>query len=1325
MFTSANGLPQRLIILLAFCCGVTTHAHDFAGGAGEPNDPYQIATAEQLISIGSDPNLLDKHFILLNDLDLDPNLPGGRIFSRAIFAPSEEYLSRRFAGNPFTGAFDGMGHVIRNLTIARTITDDLGLFGAVGACGEVRNLGLEDVRISAAYSERVGALAGTNLGTIRHCYATGSASGFGFVGGLVGRASGTLIDSHASVHVSVGTRGYLVGGLAGTNSGTIVRCYATGEVSGGVNSWSLGGLVGSNSGQIITCCASGAVFGESSAKEVGGLVGDNYKGVVSDSYACAGISAGARSGIIGGFVGANSGVILHCYAVGAIHADDTCTPVGGLAAQTTGGEIHECFWDVETTGLSESIGGRGLTTAAMWDIGTFLAAGWDFTGETRNGPLDVWAMPEASGYPTLAFLSDAYVSPTLAGAGTPQDPFRIASAGELSIVRYYDPCACYKLTNDIDLSGITWPAAPIPEFDGMFEGGGHTISHLTIRGLSNLALFGELGPQAVVTDLRVEDANIVGTDEACCVSILAGDSGGSIFDCSASGIVFAGIESEAVGGLAGRSRGQIDGCHITGDIHSGAKSRYSGGLVGISYGVIANCSATAAVSGGEDAMYLGCLVGSNNGPVSNCHADGSVSGEAGSRSVGGLIGENVGGTVLGSHATVHVSNGSNGVRAGGLVGSNGGVIDDSYALGPVSSGDGSRSVGGLLGSNGGMVIDSHAIGPVSCGAGSAAVGGFVGSHGGSIADCWASGEVAGSIDSNMVGGFAGESRFGAIANCYAIGKVSVEDGSTNLGGFIGHNYGGIRACFWNVDTSGVSESAGGTGLSIAQMHSADTFVSAGWDMVDERTNGTADSWRMPDGTGYPMLTSFWEAYQPHLLEGAGTPGEPYRIADAQDLGAMRHYDPAACYELTADIDLSAITWGSAPIAYFSGAFHGSDFSVSHLMVRGTGRLGLFALLTEQATVQDLAIEDANIVSSDRVLNLGVLAATNGGTIARCHTNGSLTGGYQCGWIGGLVGNNVRHARITGCSSTTCISAGGDSICLGGLVGINQGEITDCRAVGDVSGGDQSRCLGGLVGLSYGTISGAHAGGVVTGGDTSRTLGGLAGWNEASISHCRATGAVIGGEACTELGGLVGFMGVYRYDALGDSALVPGGTISDCSAADNVTAGSGSSKLGGLVGLACARMIERCCATGNISAGTDANDLGGLVGLHRGNCIRDSYAMGSIWGDDRGTNFGGLVGEIPDSWNDIASCYAAGSVSAGVDARHLGGLAGGHRRKADASYFLAPSDGGGPDNGFGVPLTDEQMKQQASFIGWDFENVWMICEGKGYPRLRWERVQCRP
>ena len=67
---------RQIITAIIILITTSVYAYDFAAGTGEPNNPYQIATAEQLISIGTDPNLLDKHFVLINDIDLDPNLPG-------------------------------------------------------------------------------------------------------------------------------------------------------------------------------------------------------------------------------------------------------------------------------------------------------------------------------------------------------------------------------------------------------------------------------------------------------------------------------------------------------------------------------------------------------------------------------------------------------------------------------------------------------------------------------------------------------------------------------------------------------------------------------------------------------------------------------------------------------------------------------------------------------------------------------------------------------------------------------------------------------------------------------------------------------------------------------------------------------------------------------------------------------------------------------------------------------------------------------------------------------------------------------------------------
>ncbi len=60
---------------------------------------------------------------------------------------------------------------------------------------------------------------------------------------------------------------------------------------------------------------------------------------------------------------------------------------------------------------------------------------------------------------------------------------------------------------------------------------------------------------------------------------------------------------------------------------------------------------------------------------------------------------------------------------------------------------------------------------------------------------------------------------------------------------------------------------------------------------------------------------------------------------------------------------------------------------------------------------------------------------------------------------------------------------------------------------------------------------------------------------------------------------------------------------------------------------------------------------------------------------------------------------------------------------EGCYFLDASDGGGPDNGYGLPLLAGQMRQQASFADWDFQTVWAICEGIDYPRLQWEEIVC--
>jgi hypothetical protein len=228
----------------------------YSGGTGEPNDPYQIATAEDLMLLGETTEDYDKHFILTADIDLDPNLPGRQVFSRAVI-------------HFFKGVFDGNDHTISHLTISGD--RELGLFGNTGSGAKISNLGLEVVDVSGT-GNSVGGLVGHNDGCIITSYSTGAVTGNESVGGLVGANHSSLTSSYSTGTVSGNTKvGGLVGSLGGFGSyGILANCYSTSAVTG---DWDVGGLVGYIFGSITTSYSTGAVTGNES---VGGLVGRGF-----------------------------------------------------------------------------------------------------------------------------------------------------------------------------------------------------------------------------------------------------------------------------------------------------------------------------------------------------------------------------------------------------------------------------------------------------------------------------------------------------------------------------------------------------------------------------------------------------------------------------------------------------------------------------------------------------------------------------------------------------------------------------------------------------------------------------------------------------------------------------------------------------------------------------------------------------------------------------------------------------------------------------------------------------------------------------------------
>jgi hypothetical protein len=432
--------------------------------------------------------------------------------------------------------------------------------------------------------------------------------------------------------------------------------------------------------------------------------------------------------------------------------------------------------------------------------------------------------------------------------------------------------------------------------------------------------------------------------------------------------------------------------------------------------------------------------------------------------------------------------------------------------------------------------------------------------------------------------------------------------------------------------------------------------------------------------------------------GSGTPEDPYQIANKEDLLtlAATTADYNECFILTADIDMDGQEFTTAIIAAdtssssgfqgtaFTGTFDGNSHKITNFAIDGGSNdyLGLFGKIDTGGLVKNLGLENCAVSGGSGSYFVGGLAGYNGDgsiSISNCYSTGTVSGSSTN--VGGLVG--YHYGSISDCYSTGAVSG---SYSVGGLVGYNSSSsISNCYSTSAVSGITD---VGGLVGInSGGSISNCYSTGAVSG---YQDVGGLVGQNGGSISNCYSTGAVSGSSASSYVGGLVGSNG---------------GSISNCYSTGAV---SGYSSVGGLVGYKSSGSISNCYSTGAVSG--SSNCVGGLVGYKYSGSISNCYSMGTVSGSS--SLVGGLVGY--NELGSISNCYSTGAVSGASNVGGLVGFKGGG--SISSCYFL---DTSGPDNGYGTPLPDEEMKQQSSFVGWDFTTIWAICEGTNYPRLLWQ------
>ena len=204
------------------------------------------------------------------------------------------------------------------------------------------------------------------------------------------------------------------------------------------------------------------------------------------------------------------------------------------------------------------------------------------------------------------------------------------------------------LGTNIDLTGKDW--TPIgTDYDnlykGTFDGGGHTITGLTVTTNDRfVGLFGRLGEAGTVKNVVMEGIQITSNH-------MFGNTGG----------------------VAGYSDGTIENCSVSGSVSG---TLYVGGVVGDQWGAsITGCSSSATVKG---TRYVGGVAGGTNAgaTLTACYATGNVTIEidpAKNIAGGSLVGMNAGSSLLACYATGNVtSTGSSTgyVHIGGFLGNN-------------------------------------------------------------------------------------------------------------------------------------------------------------------------------------------------------------------------------------------------------------------------------------------------------------------------------------------------------------------------------------------------------------------------------------------------------------------------------------------------------------------------------------------------------------------------------------------------------------------------------------------------------------------------------
>ncbi len=957
-------------------------------------------------------------------------------------------------------------------------------------------------------SSRVGGLAGDNSfnGKITASYATGEVIGGDVVGGLVGDNgnTGTITASYATGPVSGSSH---VGGLVGDNGGSagIAASYFDTGKSGltdAVGTGETSGAAGKTTGELQSPTGRNGIYADWDARTVDldNADGDDDPSTGLDTpwlfgshrqYPVLNVDFGednSRSWQEFGYqlregpeftLEPDDSQVTLTWAVKTDHWDPN-PPVVTFALYRDGALVTDSDpsppLTLTDTGLTNNTsyeyqltaivnGGVPIRTARLTAVPGIR---YDSDG---NNLIEIGSLEQLNA-----------VRWDLDGNGASDDAgYALAFPQALDGMGCPDGCAGYELTTDLDFDtdssyvdpednkpawtdteGEGWEPIGFgfsldfsTSFTAVFNGNGHTISHLFIDRTSDYTgLFGSLAGGAAVSRLGVVNANVTGGDN--------------------------------VGALAGVN---WVGATITASYTAGAVNGtgFVGGLVGQNAGTISVSYATSIVRGQE---RVGGVAGynDNGGTITASYATGPVVGDD---RVGGLAGHNGGGTITHAYATGPVSGDNN---VGGLVGEN-------DSAGTITAGFFDTWTAGL--GPGGRARTTRRMQRATNEAPD-----IFNAWDTAIWDLGTTGQYAAmKADFDGEGGATWQ-EFGhqlRVGPTLTLAPADEQVTLTWTAPATGHWTDAPDIAYALYRDGGLIETDVASGF-IDTGLTADARYEY---QVAAIVNGGQASRSLPrrtvPGTSYDTngngLIEINNLEQLNAirwdLDGAGDSGNSgYALAfpdPALDMGCP---DGCTGYELAADLDFDDPTsYASGEVkgswttgegwlrigsegSNFATVFDGGGHTVSNLYVNRVDNdvAGLFGFVGSGGAISRLGLVDADVKGYARV---GGLAAYNKG--------GSITASYVTGKVVGRSG-------------------------VGGLAGWNEGTITASYSTASVTGGVEGagEAIGGLVGKNEGSgavITASYATGAVR-ADGSAGVGGLAGQNSfgATITAGYSTGA---------------------------------------------------------------------------------------------------------------------------------------------------------------------------------------------------------------------------